>query len=156
MELKVTRMHGGKPWMTEFDNKFVRAAGRAIERGFGKAPVFNREGGSIPVVATFQRGAWASERAVRRRAARRERARAGREAGSRQLPQRHHRVGVSVRGDREHDELRSGSLRFAPRSNYPTIQLPTRSRCFPPLVRCAAPGGGGLAPVSGGCLPARA
>jgi acetylornithine deacetylase/succinyl-diaminopimelate desuccinylase-like protein len=54
VELKVTRMHGGKPWMTEFDNKYVQAAGRAIERGFGKAPVFNREGGSIPVVATFQ------------------------------------------------------------------------------------------------------
>ena len=54
VELKVTRMHGGKPWMTEFDNPFVQAAGRAIEKGFGKAPVFNREGGSIPVVATFQ------------------------------------------------------------------------------------------------------
>jgi acetylornithine deacetylase/succinyl-diaminopimelate desuccinylase-like protein len=54
VELIVTRMHGGKPWMAEFDNKYVRAAGRAIEQGFGKAPVFNREGGSIPVVSTFQ------------------------------------------------------------------------------------------------------
>jgi acetylornithine deacetylase/succinyl-diaminopimelate desuccinylase-like protein len=54
VEVKVTRMHGGKPWMTEFDNKFVRAAGRAIEQGFGKAPVFVREGASIPVVATFE------------------------------------------------------------------------------------------------------
>jgi acetylornithine deacetylase/succinyl-diaminopimelate desuccinylase-like protein len=54
VDVKVTRMHGGKPWMAEFDNKFVRAAGRAIEKGFGKPPVFNREGGSIPVVSTFQ------------------------------------------------------------------------------------------------------
>jgi len=54
VELKLTRMHGGKPWMTEFDNKYVRAAGKAIELGFGKTPVFNREGGSIPVVSTFQ------------------------------------------------------------------------------------------------------
>ncbi|MCA1563916.1 MAG: dipeptidase [Acidobacteria bacterium] len=54
VELEVTRMHGGKPWMTEFDNPFVQAAGRAIERGFGQRPVFNREGGSIPVVSTFQ------------------------------------------------------------------------------------------------------
>src|SRR6187401_2658745 len=53
VEVKVTRMHGGKPWMTEFDNKFVQAAGRAIKAGFGQEPVFNREGGSIPVVATF-------------------------------------------------------------------------------------------------------
>jgi len=54
VELTITRMHGGNPWMTEFDNQYVRAAGRAIERGFGQVPVFNREGGSIPVVSTFQ------------------------------------------------------------------------------------------------------
>ena len=54
VELKVTRMHGGKPWMAEFDSPYIRAAGRAIEKGFGKTPVFTREGGSIPVVATFQ------------------------------------------------------------------------------------------------------
>ena len=54
VELKITRMQTGRPWMAEFDNKYVRAAGRAIEQGFGQAPVFNREGGSIPVVATFQ------------------------------------------------------------------------------------------------------
>jgi acetylornithine deacetylase/succinyl-diaminopimelate desuccinylase-like protein len=54
VELKLTRMHGGKPWMTSFDNPFVQAAGRAIERGFGRKPIFTREGGSIPVVSTFQ------------------------------------------------------------------------------------------------------
>lgn len=51
--LTLTRMHGGKPWITSYDNPFVRAAARAIERGFGTAPVFCREGGSIPVVSTF-------------------------------------------------------------------------------------------------------
>ena len=30
------------------------SAGRAIEKGFGRQPVFTREGGSIPVVSTFQ------------------------------------------------------------------------------------------------------
>jgi acetylornithine deacetylase/succinyl-diaminopimelate desuccinylase-like protein len=54
VDLKVTRMHGGKPWLTGYDNPYVQAAGRAIEQGFGKAPVFCREGGSIPVVSTFQ------------------------------------------------------------------------------------------------------
>jgi acetylornithine deacetylase/succinyl-diaminopimelate desuccinylase-like protein len=54
VDLKLTRMHGGKPWMTSFDNPFVQAAGRAIERGFGRKPIFTREGGSIPVVSTFQ------------------------------------------------------------------------------------------------------
>jgi len=52
--LDVTKLHEGKPWMAELDNPFVQAAGRAIERGFGRAPVFTREGGSIPVVSTFQ------------------------------------------------------------------------------------------------------
>ena len=54
VELKLTRMQGGKPWMTSFDNPFVQAASRAIEHGFGRKPVFTREGGSIPVVSTFQ------------------------------------------------------------------------------------------------------
>jgi acetylornithine deacetylase/succinyl-diaminopimelate desuccinylase-like protein len=54
VETKITRMHGGKPWMTSFDNRFVQAAGRAIEKGFGRTPIFTREGGSIPVVSTFQ------------------------------------------------------------------------------------------------------
>jgi len=54
VETTVTRLHGGKPWITEYDNPFVQAAGRAIEQGFGKPPVFCREGGSIPVVSTFQ------------------------------------------------------------------------------------------------------
>jgi acetylornithine deacetylase/succinyl-diaminopimelate desuccinylase-like protein len=54
VQLKFTRMHGGKPWMTAYDNPFVQAAGRAIEQGFGQKPVFTREGGSIPVVSTFQ------------------------------------------------------------------------------------------------------
>jgi acetylornithine deacetylase/succinyl-diaminopimelate desuccinylase-like protein len=54
VQLKLTRMHGGKPWMADFDNKYVQAAARSIERGFGKTPVFTREGGSIPVVSTFE------------------------------------------------------------------------------------------------------
>ena len=54
VEVKVTRLHVAKPWLTAYDSQFVRAAGRAIEQGFGRPPVFCREGGSIPVVSTFQ------------------------------------------------------------------------------------------------------
>ena len=54
VEARVTRMHGGKPWMASLDSPYVQAAGRAIEQGFGQKPVLMREGGSIPVVATFQ------------------------------------------------------------------------------------------------------
>jgi acetylornithine deacetylase/succinyl-diaminopimelate desuccinylase-like protein len=54
VELKVTRMQGGKPWVTDFNSAYVQAAARAIEQAFGQRPVFTREGGSIPVVSTFQ------------------------------------------------------------------------------------------------------
>ena len=55
VEVTLTRMHGGHPWITGYDNPYIQAASRAIEQGFGKPPVFCREGGSIPVVFTFQR-----------------------------------------------------------------------------------------------------
>ena len=32
VELKLTRMHGGMPWMAGFDDPFLRAAGRAVEK----------------------------------------------------------------------------------------------------------------------------
>ena len=53
VELTLTRMHGGKPWLAPIDHPAIRAASRAFEKGFGTAPVFVREGGSIPVVATL-------------------------------------------------------------------------------------------------------
>lgn len=55
VEWKLNKMHGGMPWMASLDNAYVQAAGRAIKTGFGQEPVFMREGGSIPVVATFQK-----------------------------------------------------------------------------------------------------
>ena len=53
VHLKVTRMHGGKPWIASPDHPALVAAAEAIKKAFGKEPVFQREGGSIPVVATF-------------------------------------------------------------------------------------------------------
>ena len=53
LEVAVTRMHGGKPWVASLDHPALVAAAQAIQKGFGKKPVFQREGGSIPVVATF-------------------------------------------------------------------------------------------------------
>ncbi len=53
VELTLTRMHGGKPWLTPIDHPAIRAACRAFEKGFGASPVFVREGGTIPVVTTL-------------------------------------------------------------------------------------------------------
>ncbi|MGE0491862.1 MAG: dipeptidase [Vulcanimicrobiota bacterium] len=54
IECKVTRMHGGHPWITPPDHPALQAAARAVERVFGKTPVTVREGGSIPIVVDFQ------------------------------------------------------------------------------------------------------
>ena len=40
--------------MVNRDGPEMRAATRALERVFGRRPVFTREGGSIPVVTTFK------------------------------------------------------------------------------------------------------
>jgi acetylornithine deacetylase/succinyl-diaminopimelate desuccinylase-like protein len=53
VDISVTRLSGGKPWTTSVDNPFVRAASRALEKAFGTGPVFIREGGSNPIVRTF-------------------------------------------------------------------------------------------------------
>jgi acetylornithine deacetylase/succinyl-diaminopimelate desuccinylase-like protein len=47
--------HQGSPAvLVSVDSPGVHAAARAVEAGFGKAPVFIREGGSIPVVGLFK------------------------------------------------------------------------------------------------------
>ncbi len=63
-----------------------------LRQGAGLQPRGRLDPGRLDVPG----GARASKRAVRRRPARRERARPGREARSRELPQRDHRVGVSL------------------------------------------------------------
>ncbi|MBL7075394.1 dipeptidase [candidate division KSB1 bacterium] len=51
--ITIQRHHGGNPFLAPLDNPGIQAAGRALEKGFEKRPVFIREGGSIPIVATF-------------------------------------------------------------------------------------------------------
>jgi acetylornithine deacetylase/succinyl-diaminopimelate desuccinylase-like protein len=53
VQVEIKRMHGGKPWVASLDHPSLITAAKAIEAGFGKRPVFQREGGSIPIVATF-------------------------------------------------------------------------------------------------------
>lgn len=55
VNVEVKRLHGGAPSLTPLDHPAVVAAGRALAASFGKAPVFIRGGGSIPVVASFDR-----------------------------------------------------------------------------------------------------
>ncbi len=54
IEVTVTEMHGAKPVLVPRDAPMMRAGMKALEDGFGARPVFIREGGSIPIVGTFQ------------------------------------------------------------------------------------------------------
>ncbi len=54
IRMELIEMHGGKGALTSLDSPYVSAAARAIERGFGKKPLFIREGGSIPIVTAFK------------------------------------------------------------------------------------------------------
>ena len=53
VEVKV--IQGGQPAITPLDHPAVRVAARALEQTFGKAPIFHRSGGSIPVVSAMER-----------------------------------------------------------------------------------------------------
>jgi acetylornithine deacetylase/succinyl-diaminopimelate desuccinylase-like protein len=50
----VARSKGSPPAITPVDSPAMRAASAAMEMAFGKKPVLQREGGSIPVVAWFK------------------------------------------------------------------------------------------------------
>ena len=51
----VRSLGGGSPTRVPIDHPVTRAAGRALEATFGRPPVYIREGGSIPVAASFER-----------------------------------------------------------------------------------------------------
>jgi len=53
VEIEVTA-RGAPGVVVPLESPYVAAASRAIERGFGKRPVFIREGGSIPIVTNFR------------------------------------------------------------------------------------------------------
>ncbi len=46
-------IHGGDPAITPLDHPGVAPAARALEAGFGRAPLYTRSGGSVPVVAAL-------------------------------------------------------------------------------------------------------
>jgi acetylornithine deacetylase/succinyl-diaminopimelate desuccinylase-like protein len=51
---QLSDLHGSPGVLVPLDSPYVEAAARAIEQAFGRRPVFTREGGSIPIVATFR------------------------------------------------------------------------------------------------------
>lgn len=55
VSVRVRNMHGADPFLTDPGHPMLEAARRALARAWSKPAVMIREGGSIPVMATFQR-----------------------------------------------------------------------------------------------------
>lgn len=55
VSVEVNTHHGGEPYVTPIDGLEFKAASKAIEESFGKKPLPQFSGGSIPIVALFER-----------------------------------------------------------------------------------------------------
>lgn len=55
VKVKVTPHHGGDPVVVSTDSDEYRAAEKAMKKTFGKMPIPQRGGGSIPIVALFKK-----------------------------------------------------------------------------------------------------
>lgn len=55
VKVKVKPHHGGTAYVTPIDSLEYRAAEKAYEATFGKTPIPQRSGGSIPIVALFEK-----------------------------------------------------------------------------------------------------
>ena len=53
--VKAFEHHGGEPYMTPIDSKGYKAASKALETTFGKAPIPVRGGGSIPICSILEK-----------------------------------------------------------------------------------------------------
>jgi acetylornithine deacetylase/succinyl-diaminopimelate desuccinylase-like protein len=53
--VKLTDMHSAPPFLTSPDHPMLEAAKRALRRAWSREPVMIREGGSIPVMSTFEK-----------------------------------------------------------------------------------------------------
>lgn len=55
VKVKVKKLHGGQGYVCPIDLKAYKAASDAMEEVLGKKPVPYRSGGSIPIIATFDK-----------------------------------------------------------------------------------------------------
>ena len=53
VSVEIELFNAGPPWASDPEGPLFAIAAEALEAGFGRAPVFIREGGSIPIVALF-------------------------------------------------------------------------------------------------------
>ena len=55
MSIKINEHHGGQPYLTSTDSKAYSAASKAYMSVFNKEPFAVKDGGSIPIIAQFEK-----------------------------------------------------------------------------------------------------
>ena len=55
VKVEVQELHGGQGYVSPIDMPAYQAASKAMENSLGKKPIPVRSGGSIPIIATFER-----------------------------------------------------------------------------------------------------
>ena len=55
MKIKITEHHGGEPYLTSTESKAYKSASQAYKDVFKKEPIPTRDGGSIPIIAQFEK-----------------------------------------------------------------------------------------------------
>ena len=55
MRIKISEHHGGEPYITSTDSKAYKAASQAYLSVFNKEPYALKDGGSIPIIAQFEK-----------------------------------------------------------------------------------------------------
>jgi acetylornithine deacetylase/succinyl-diaminopimelate desuccinylase-like protein len=55
VKVNVTALHGGYPYVSPIDMPAYKAAEKAYEKTYGVTPIPTRSGGSIPIIAAFDK-----------------------------------------------------------------------------------------------------
>ena len=55
MKIKINEHHGGQPYLTSTNSKAYKAASQAYNKVFDKEPFAVKDGGSIPIIAQFEK-----------------------------------------------------------------------------------------------------
>ena len=55
MKIKINEHHGGQPYLTSTNSKAYKAASQAYSKVFNKNPFAVKDGGSIPIIAQFEK-----------------------------------------------------------------------------------------------------
>ncbi len=136
----IQRLGDGRPSAVPIDHPATQAAARALAASFGSEPLYAREGGSVPVCASFEHDSRPADRAPRVRAARRPVPRPERVDVHAELRNRHPGHRQILGRSRRHAKGSVIEALPARTTTYGGVALCSLDRCLetPALIPCRA------------------